>query len=153
MRRPLLSMIAAFAVLALVAAGCGGAGKAKQGGTVTILDTAGGVDSLDPGFWYYQTDYAELGQTTQRWLYGWKPDDTKPTPDLATGLPALSDGGKTITVKIKPGIRYSPPLQARTVKTADIKYALERCIKPPVGRHIGPQLVILLGEERVRPAR
>src|SRR5438105_8377617 len=72
-------------------------------------------------------------QTTQRWLYGWKPDGTTPTPDLATGLPTAANGGKTITVKIRSGIKYSPPLQNRTVKTADIKYAMERCFLPQVG--------------------
>src|SRR5437899_3817761 len=133
MRRPLLSIIAALAVVALVAAGCGGGGKAKKGGTVTILDTEGGVDNLDPGYWYYQDDYKSLGQTTQRWLYGWKPNETTPTPDLATGLPAASNGGKTITVKIRSGIKYSAPLQNRTAKTADIKYAMERCFLPQVG--------------------
>jgi peptide/nickel transport system substrate-binding protein len=130
MRRLWLVVIAALAVMAMSVAGCGGSGKAKQGGTVTILDTAGGVDSLDPGFWYYQTDYKELGNTTQRQLYGWKPSETTPTPDLATALPQASDGGKTLTIKLRPGIKYSPPLQTRTVKAADVKYALERCIKP-----------------------
>src|SRR5437588_1281106 len=132
MRRVPLIVIAALGVLALVVAGCGGGGKAKKGGTVTILDTEGGIDSLDPGYWYYQTDYQEMGQTTQRWLYGWKPDGTTPTPDLATGLPTASNGGKTVTVKIRSGIKYSAPLQNRTVKAADIKYALERCFLPQV---------------------
>jgi peptide/nickel transport system substrate-binding protein len=132
MRRPLLWLIAAFAVLAFAAAGCG-SGGAKQGGTVTILDTEGGVDSLDPGYWYYQDDYKSLGQTTQRWLYGWKPNETTPTPDLATALPKVSNGGKTITVTIRSGVRYSAPLQNRTVKTADIKYGMERCFLPQVG--------------------
>jgi peptide/nickel transport system substrate-binding protein len=121
---------------AMVVAGCGsdsGSGSGgKQGGAVTILDTAGGIDNLDPGYWYYQTDYSEIAQTTQRWLYGWKPEGTTPTPDLATGLPKVSDGGKTLTIKIKTGIKYSPPLQNRTVKTADIKYALERCFIPKI---------------------
>jgi peptide/nickel transport system substrate-binding protein len=134
--RKLMSLLALSLLLAaaLVATGCGsGSSGGKQGGAVTVLDTAGGVDSLDPGYWYYQTDYAELAQTTQRALYGWKPKDTKPTPDLATGLPKVSGGGKTLTFKIKPGIKYSAPLSNRTVKTADIKYALERCFLPQVG--------------------
>src|SRR5207244_9245564 len=80
-----------------------------------------------------QTDYKELGTTTQRWLYGWKPSETKPTPDLAAALPTVSNGGKTVTVKIRSGIKYSAPLQNRTVKTADIKYGIERCFLPQVG--------------------
>jgi peptide/nickel transport system substrate-binding protein len=135
--------IAVVGVVALVVAGCGGSSKSsssssksttgKTGGTITILDSAGSVDSLDPGYWYYQTDYEELGQTTQRWLYSWKPTATSPTPDIAQGLPQVSNGGKTLTIKIKSGIKYSPPLQNQTVKSADIKYAMERCFAASVG--------------------
>jgi peptide/nickel transport system substrate-binding protein len=135
--------LAAVAALALVAAGCGSSGgggggtssgtSGKVGGTVTVLDSAGSVDSLDPGYWYYQTDYEELGMTTQRMLYGWKPDDTSPRPDIAQGLPQVSNGGKTLTIKIKSGIKYSAPLQNQTVKAADIKYAMERCFAASVG--------------------
>jgi peptide/nickel transport system substrate-binding protein len=134
----LKASIAVFAALAaaLVVAACGGGGgggAAKSGGTLKVLDTAGSVDSLDPGYWYYQTDYQELYQTTQRALYGWKPDESKPTPDLAESLPKVSNGGKTITIKIRSGIKYSAPLQNRTVKAADVKYGLERCFLPQVG--------------------
>ena len=121
---------------ALVASGCGSkksSSAGKTGGAVTVLDAAGGVDSLDPGYWYYQTDYSALGQTTQRQLYGWPPDATQPVPDLATGKPTLANGGKTITIKIKQGIKYAPPHQTRVVKSADFKYALERCFLPSVG--------------------
>ncbi len=132
----LKASIAVFAALAaaLVVAACGGGGggEAKKGGTLKVLDTAGSIDNLDPGYWYYQTDYTEV-VPTQRQLYGWKPSDTKPTPDLATALPVISNGGKTITVTIKPGVKYSAPLQNRTVKAADIKYAIERCFLPQIG--------------------
>src|SRR5919198_439241 len=116
----LKASIAVFAALAaaLVVAACGGGGgggEAKSGGTLKILDTAGGIDSLDPGYWYYQSDYQEVFQTTQRALYGWKPDATKPTPDLATGLPKSSNGDKSFTIKIRDDVKYSPPLQNRTV--------------------------------------
>jgi peptide/nickel transport system substrate-binding protein len=126
-------VLAAVGIAACGGGGGGGGGEAKKGGTLRVLDTAGGIDSLDPGYWYYQADYQEVGDTTQRWLYGWKPDETKPTPDLAEALPKSSNGEKTVTIKIKSGIKYSPPLQTRTVKSSDIKYALERCFLPQVG--------------------
>ena len=135
----LKALIAALAVLAaaLVIAACGGGGggggEAKSGGTLKVLDTAGGIDSLDPGYWYYQADYQEVYNTTQRGLYGWKPDATTPTPDIATALPKVSNGGKTLTITIKDNIKYSPPLQTRAVKSADFKYAIERCFLPQVG--------------------
>jgi peptide/nickel transport system substrate-binding protein len=142
-----LRLLPVALVCALVAVGCGGGNNnsgggentsGKSGGTATILDSRGSVDSLDPGYWYYQTDYEELGQTTQRWLYGWKPDETTPTPDIAQGMPRVSAGGKTLTIKLKSGIRYSPPLQTRTVKAADVKYAMERCFAASVGNGYAP---------------
>src|SRR5215212_3135228 len=113
---PTALVLSLLVAVALVAAGCGSGSdesSGKKGGEITILNTAGGIDSLDPGYWYYQTDYSQIAQTTQRWLYGWKPEDTKPSPDIATGLPKLADGGKTLTIKIKTGIKYSAPLQNR----------------------------------------
>jgi peptide/nickel transport system substrate-binding protein len=143
MRKFLIGLL----TVAVMGAGCGGSDNnksssggsaskapagAKKGGTLTVI-SQGDVDSLDPGYWYYQYDYLALGQTTQRGLYGWEPDKTSPTPDLADGQPAVSNGGKTITIKVKPGIKYSPPLQTQTVKAADFKYAIERCFLPQVG--------------------
>ena len=126
-------VLAAIGGLGLVAVSCGSESGAQSGGTLNVLDTAGGIDSADPGYWYYQSDYQEVANTTQRQLYGWKPDETTPTPDLAVGMPKVSNGGKTVTVKIQDGIKYSPPLENRTVKSADVKYALERCFLPQVG--------------------
>jgi peptide/nickel transport system substrate-binding protein len=108
-------------------------GSPVEGGTATVLEAGGGVDSLDPGYWYYQTDYEDLVRTTQRTLYSFTAQGNTPVPDLATGMPALSHGGKTITIHIKTGIKYSPPLQNQTVTSMDIKYAIERCFLANVG--------------------
>jgi peptide/nickel transport system substrate-binding protein len=125
----------------------------KNGGTITVLDVGGGVDSLDPGYWYYQADYQQLAQTTQRQLYGWPASATTPVPDLATGMPRVSAGGKTITIRIKAGIRYSPPLQTRTVSAADIKYALERCFAANVGNgYAGSYFTHVVGAPAKPPA-
>ncbi|MEY2515678.1 MAG: peptide/nickel transport system substrate-binding protein [bacterium] len=119
---------------ALVASGCGGRkvgatlggdAPAKRGGDLTVLSISD-VTSLDPGAWYYGYDYQALQHPTQRALYGWKPADVRPSPDLAAGMPRTSADGRTVTIQIKPNIRYSPPLQSRTVTSADVKYAIER---------------------------
>jgi len=141
-----MSPVAVAAIATVLIAGCGSSssssssgavtsapGTPKMGGTAIVLESAGGVDSLDPGYWYYQTDYEDLDQTTQRSLYGFGPSDTGPRPDLATGMPVLSDGGKTLTIHIRPNIHYSAPLSSQTVTTADIKYAMERCALASVG--------------------
>jgi peptide/nickel transport system substrate-binding protein len=142
-------LVLAIVVLGLVFVGCGGdddsssnggGGKAsttvsegaKKGGHLDVL-SASDVDGLDPGYWYYQYDYMALMEPTQRSLYGWEADKTQPTPDLADGEPQLADGGKTMTIKIRSGIKYSPGPVKRTVKADDFKYALERCFLPQVG--------------------
>jgi peptide/nickel transport system substrate-binding protein len=118
-----------------------------------VLDIAGGVDSLDPGYWYYQTDYAYLASTTQRQLYGWPPNNTAPAPDLATAPPVVSDGGKTLTIKIRSGIKYSPPLQTRTVAAADIKYGIERCFNANVGNgYVGAYYSHIVGAPSTLPS-
>jgi len=143
-----LSRTAALIVAAaLVAAGCGGGdgdsgpgalnrsvggdAASKRGGEVRVL-SVDDVTSLDPGYWYYTYDYQALFHPTQRALYGFKPDGTRPTPDLAASMPQTSQDGRTVTIKIKPNLKYSPPLQERSVKSEDVKYAIERTFLPSV---------------------
>jgi peptide/nickel transport system substrate-binding protein len=123
------SLLALVVFVPLLVTGCGSSNK--KGGTLTVL-SQGDVDSLDPGYHYYSFDTQALDQTTQRTLYGWKPDERKPTPDLAAAPVAIADGGKTITVKLKSGIKFSPPVN-REFTSADVKYAMERSFLPQVG--------------------
>jgi peptide/nickel transport system substrate-binding protein len=137
--------------LAVVAAGCGSSGKSAsgtngvpsssgtgnistapppiptscstKGGTLNIL-SAGDVDHIDPGQAYYSFTY-EITRPTQRALLGVQPGTTNLVPDLAASMPTVSSDGKTVTVKIKQGIKFSPPVN-REVTSADVKYAIER---------------------------
>ncbi len=122
----------AFAVMALtlaiVVTGCGAGGR--NGGTLTVL-SQGDVDSMDPGYQYSLFDYMAVDQPAQRALYGWKPADRKPSPDLAASMPELSRGGTTITIKLRGGVRFSPPVD-REVTSSDVKYAIERTFLPQV---------------------
>src|SRR4051794_30295105 len=147
MRRVRLSalLIGLIAVFALVVAGCGGddsssssggsqsntsPAQGKQGGKLTYL-AAADVDYLDPGQTYYTFGYQVL-YATNRTLYSFAPEDKdKPRADLAEGDPQISADKKTITVKIKKGIKYSDPV-SRDVKSADIKYAFERAFSANV---------------------
>ncbi|HMI70763.1 MAG TPA: ABC transporter substrate-binding protein, partial [Solirubrobacteraceae bacterium] len=102
----------------------------KAGGELTVL-SAGDVDYLDPGLAYYTFGYM-VQYAVNRTLYSFKPDNSeKPVPDLATGPPEISADNKTITVKIKPGVKYAPPVN-REVTTKDIKYAFERAFSKNV---------------------
>ena len=122
---------------ALAFAGCGGDDdEAKRGGTLTVM-AVDDIVSLDPGAQYYQYDYMVVSQPGQRALYGWKAGEKRPVPDLAAGMPQVSDGGRTVTIKLKKGVRFSPPVN-REVTSADVKYALERAFLPAVGNGYAP---------------
>jgi peptide/nickel transport system substrate-binding protein len=127
--------------LAIGIAACGGGSNkssstaastsGKTGGTLTLLSSGDVDDSLDPGYSYYQFDFVLTG-ALHRTLYAYKPNDTTaPSPDLASGPAQISDGGKTVTVKIKKGVKFSSPVN-REVTSADVKYALERDFLPQV---------------------
>jgi peptide/nickel transport system substrate-binding protein len=95
----------------------------KKGGTITVL-SAGDVDHIDPGEAYYSFSY-EITYATQRPLLAYKPGSVAAVPDLAARMPTVSNGGRTVTVHIRKGVRFSPPVN-REVTSADVKYAIER---------------------------
>jgi peptide/nickel transport system substrate-binding protein len=109
---------------------------AKKGGTLTVLAN-GDVDYIDPGAAYYQPTYM-IDQAVDSTLMGWPTTDTAaPVPLLAASAPTVTDSGKTITFKIKPNVRYSPPTGggagwSKPVVSADVKYAFERTLMPGV---------------------
>src|SRR4051795_7296780 len=148
MRRAVLAAaIVAMSVLAPAAR------AQSPGGHLDVLSIAD-VDSLDPGYWYYQYDYMALGQTTQRWLYAWEPGKTSPTPDVAAAPPQTSADGRTVTIPIRPGIRYSAPLSGRTVTAADVAYALTRDLIPRTGNgYAGFYYGVIRGAGRVISGR
>src|SRR5919198_6107465 len=78
--------------------------NAQKGGTLTELNE-GDIDYMDPGAAYYQVTYS-VTLATQRTLMGWPPSATQPAPDLAASQPKITDGGKTITFAIRPGVHY-----------------------------------------------
>jgi peptide/nickel transport system substrate-binding protein len=96
----------------------------KHGGTLTMLwrDDA---DSLDPGI-TYSVSGTMVTRATQRTLLSFRPaDPTHPIADLAAALPDISPDGRSMTVRLRPGVRFSPPVD-REVTSADVKYAIER---------------------------
>jgi peptide/nickel transport system substrate-binding protein len=101
----------------------------KRGGTLTVLQEID-FEHLDPGISYFSVDYAVVF-ATQRPLYSQKPNSTEPTPDLAEGQPEITNGGKTVTVHIKQGVDFSPPVN-REVSSEDVAYAIERGTNPDV---------------------
>jgi peptide/nickel transport system substrate-binding protein len=96
----------------------------KRGGTLTVLNHSD-FEQLDPGLAYYNLDY-EVVYATQRPLFSYKPNSfSEPVPDMASAPAKISGGGRTITVQIRKGVHFSPPVN-REVTSADVAYAIER---------------------------
>jgi peptide/nickel transport system substrate-binding protein len=103
----------------------------QKGGTLTQLG-ASDVDFLDPGHSYYTAGFQVI-YATNRTLYSFKPEDgTNPVPDLAEADPEISDDKKTVTVTIRKGVKFGPPVN-RDVTSGDVKYAIERFFSVNVG--------------------
>ena len=102
---------------------------AKEGGELTVL-AGGDVDYIDPGAQYYQFSYM-VSSATQSPLVGYAPEDVDAQPLLAASEPEVSDDGKAITYTIRDDVKFSPPVN-RTVKAADVEYAIERSLLPGV---------------------
>jgi peptide/nickel transport system substrate-binding protein len=127
------------AVTCVVLGGCGVASTgspgarmsaARRGGTL-VARTLEDLHSLDPGNSYFELEYPII-YATQRPLYSVLPGAAERLmPDLAAGPPAISDYGMTVTVRIRRGIRFSPPVD-REVTSADVAYAIERGANPHV---------------------
>ena len=107
----------------------------KRGGTLTVYSSTD-FRHLDPGSSYFSLDYG-VDYATQRPLFSYMPNSQDGlSPDLATVIPTIADrgitdGGKTITVHIRKGVYFSPPVN-REVTSADVAYAIERGANPSV---------------------
>jgi peptide/nickel transport system substrate-binding protein len=102
----------------------------KMGGTLHLISNEG-WEHLDPGASYFQIDYLVV-YATQTPLYMFTPNSpTRPVPALADGQPQISSDGKTVTIHIKSGWKWSPPLN-RDITSKDVAYAFQRDFNPNV---------------------
>jgi peptide/nickel transport system substrate-binding protein len=96
----------------------------KRGGVLEVLNETE-FEHIDPGLAYYNIDY-EVVFATQRPLMVNKPNTyTEAVPDMAASQPEISSDSKTVTVHLKSGIHFSPPVN-REVTSEDVAYAIER---------------------------
>ncbi len=102
----------------------------KKGGTLTVYDHED-FENLDPGQSYFSLDY-EVENAVNRPLYSYKPNTfSDVTPDTAASAPEISADAKTVTVHIRQGIHFSPPVN-REVTSKDVEYAIDRATNPNV---------------------
>lgn len=145
---PRLLLAGTLTVLVTALAACGSDNKSSSGSAPAkapaAQDTAGvkggkltqlggsDVDFLDPGKSYYTAGFQVI-YATNRTLYSFKPGDSvNPVPDLAEAAPEISADKKTVTVKIRKGVKFGPPVN-REVTSKDVKYAFDRFFSVNVG--------------------
>jgi peptide/nickel transport system substrate-binding protein len=120
--------LAAGAALGLVA--CGGSGSAggKEGGTLTG-SYASFPDYLDPQLSYTAEGWTAMYDTyipLLTYAHASGAAGSKVIPGLAESLPKIGNGGKTYTLTLRKGLKYS---DGTPVKASDFTYAIERLFK------------------------
>jgi YVTN family beta-propeller protein len=101
-------------------------GVAHRGGTLTVLTPAlenTSVDPTNPNGPFEAFIVTNDGLTAFRKVGGVA--GTQLVPDLAVSLPTPTDGGRSYTFTVRPGIRYS---NGALVKPADFRRAIERAL-------------------------
>jgi peptide/nickel transport system substrate-binding protein len=122
-----LTVAAVSAILAIGLAACGGS-SGKEGGTLNAT-YASFPDYLDPALartveaWtaMYDTYIPLLTYAHANGAAG-----SKVVPGLAESLPKITNGGKTYTLTLRKGLKYS---DGTPVKASDFPYTVERMFK------------------------
>jgi peptide/nickel transport system substrate-binding protein len=127
--------LATVASVGLVACGGGGGsgssgsgGSGQEGGTLDAT-FAGFPDYLDPALSYTAEGWTAMGETYLPLLTFAHADGAaggQVIPALAKEMPKITNGGKTYTLFLRPGLKYS---NGEPVKASDFAYAVERVFK------------------------
>jgi peptide/nickel transport system substrate-binding protein len=149
-RRQYVRLVGLALALALVAAACGGGGNkssssgqqaapARGGVLRTAISDFGFVDGFDPTGEYTAVGIGIYGAML-RSLMGYKhvagPPGNELVPDLASAPPEISSDGLKYTFKLKPNIKWAPPLN-RAVTSKDVAYAFQRINTEPLVAQYG----------------
>jgi ABC-type oligopeptide transport system substrate-binding subunit len=155
MKRSLWLSVTAFVLGAglLVASGLAGASTgqvaAKKGGTMRMNMSATDVDFTDPSLAYgtisWQIEYA-----TALKLYNY-PDKAPPLggrlqPEGAAGFPVISKDGKTYTITVKSGFKFS---NGKPVTAANYVFAMNRALSPTMQSPAAPFMTTIQGAQAV----
>jgi len=148
-RRQRLRLVGLALAVAMVAAACGGgdegggapaAPAAQKGG---VLRTAGvdfgftnGFDVTGEYLGSAWDMYGALVRTLVTYKHIAGPPGNVLNPDLATEVPQPTDNGLTYTYKLKPNVKFSPPLD-RAVTSKDVAYAFQRINTQPLAAQYG----------------
>ncbi len=127
-----LGGVAAIAAFGLAACGSSSSSSGKQGGSAVIIHTKS-PDYLDPQL-AYTVDAWTAEYNTYIPLLTYAHSDgtagTKVIPGLAEALPKITNGGKTYTMTLRKGLKFS---DGTPVKASDFQTTVQRLFKVDSG--------------------
>ncbi len=123
MRRLLPTSALALSLVAFVPA-VAAAQEGVPGGEM-IVTYKDDVSTLDPAIGYDWQNWSMIKSLFDG-LMDYEPGTTDLVPDLAEGY-EIADDGKTFTFQLKDGVKFH---NGRALKAGDIKYAIERTVRP-----------------------
>jgi peptide/nickel transport system substrate-binding protein len=126
-------VLATTAVVGLASCGSGGSdtsggGEGQKGGTLNGT-YASFPDYMDPALSYTAegwTAMADVYVPLLTYKHANGEEGSEVIPGLAKELPKISNGGKTYTLTLRPGLKYS---DGAPVKASDFPFAVERMIQ------------------------
>jgi peptide/nickel transport system substrate-binding protein len=129
-RTPVALCYALAAALALAAAGLAASRAARlrpeRAANVLRLAVPTDLQSIDPAIAYDDVSWPVVRLVFQG-LLDYEEDGRTLKPWLAREMPALSADGRTYTIHLRPGVRFS---DGRPVEAKDFVYSLERILDP-----------------------
>ncbi len=115
-----------------ISASTGAAVARTKGGTLVVAFQSE-PGTLDPAIGWNNIEWT-IEHAVFEGLYRYSSDANKGTelvPCLAEGMPTVTNGGKTYTIKLRKGVMFQAPV-SREVTAADFKYSFERMMRLPL---------------------
>ena len=107
-------------------------GKAEKNLRLTFQAAESGFDPVKVSDYYSGLVISAIFDSLLTYDYLARPAKLK--PNVATALPSITDGGKTYTLTLKPGILFTPDPafkgQPRELTAADYAYSIKRFLDP-----------------------
>lgn len=143
-----VGLIASVAMATPAADSQKGGKQATKGGTFT-MELSTDIDYVDPQLTYYTPSW-QLQYAAACKLFNWPDKEgdagAQLTPEVAQGLPVISNNGKTYTFKIRPGFKFS---NGQPVNALSFKNAMERIANPKMASQGSPFLDVVQGAQAV----
>ena len=118
----------------------------RRGGTVAVV-WSDPPNSLDPAVGYNLTAWDAITQLVYfGGLMAYDKQVGGPVPNIAAAAPALSPDGKTLTFKLRPGVKFH---NGRAVVASDFIYSWERMLNPTLASWATSYLTSIVGANAV----